>query len=57
MVITIWYKVSILVLAKIAQEDAVPYIIAEIPTNPRVEVPDLIKLKDILSEKRQNTIR
>ncbi len=27
------------VLDKIAQEDAVPYIIAEIPTNPRVEVP------------------
>ena len=33
------------VLAKIANEDALPYIIAEIPTNPRVEVPDLIKLK------------
>ena len=29
------------VLTKIAAEDAVPYIIAEIPTNPRVEVPDL----------------
>jgi len=40
------------VLTKIANEDAVPYIIAEIPTNPRVEVPDLIQLKNVLSEKR-----
>jgi cystathionine beta-lyase/cystathionine gamma-synthase len=43
------------VLAKIAKEDAVPYIIAEIPTNPRVEVPDLIKLKDVLSKPRKTT--
>ena len=41
------------VLAKIAQEDAVPYIIAEIPTNPRVEVPDLMKLKAVLSKERK----
>ncbi len=41
-----------LVLEKIAEQNAVPYIIAEIPTNPRVEVPDLIKLKDVLSKKR-----
>ena len=34
------------VLTKIANEDAIPYIIAEIPTNPRVEVPDLIQLKE-----------
>ena len=40
------------VLAKIATEDAVPYIIAEIPTNPRVEVPNLIALRDVLSKKR-----
>ena len=40
------------VLSNIAKEDAVPYIIAEIPTNPRVEVPDLIKLKEALSKKR-----
>jgi cystathionine beta-lyase/cystathionine gamma-synthase len=40
------------VLNQIAQEDAVPYIIAEIPTNPRVEVPDLIKLRDVLSQAR-----
>jgi cystathionine beta-lyase/cystathionine gamma-synthase len=41
------------VLAKIASENAVPYIIAEIPTNPRVEVPELIKLKEVLSKKRK----
>lgn len=41
------------VLEKIAHENAVPYIIAEIPTNPRVEVPDLIKLKDALSKERR----
>ncbi len=40
------------VLAQIAQEDAVPLIIAEIPTNPRVEVPDLIQLRDVLSKER-----
>lgn len=41
-----------IVLNKIASEDAVPYIIAEIPTNPRVEVPNLIKLQETLSKKR-----
>ncbi|WP_196888775.1 cystathionine beta-synthase [Aureivirga sp. CE67] len=41
------------VLEKIAQEDAVPYIIAEIPTNPRVEVPNLEKLKEALSKERK----
>jgi len=41
-----------IVLNKIAAEDAVPYIIAEIPTNPRVEVPDLIQLRDVLSKER-----
>ncbi len=41
------------VLTKIASEDAVPYIIAEIPTNPRVEVPDLVKLKAALSKVRK----
>ncbi len=41
------------VLAKIAHEDAIPYIIAEIPTNPRVEVPDLIKLQAALSKVRK----
>jgi cystathionine beta-lyase/cystathionine gamma-synthase len=42
-----------IVLAKMASEDAIPYIIAEIPTNPRVEVPDLIKLKKVLSKERK----
>ncbi|GGD99716.1 cystathionine beta-synthase [Planktosalinus lacus] len=41
-----------LVLDKVANEDAVPYIIAEIPTNPRVEVPNLKKLRDVLSKVR-----
>jgi hypothetical protein len=37
----------------VAQLDAIPYIIAEIPTNPRVEVPELEKLKAVLSKTRQ----
>ena len=41
------------ILANIASEDAIPYIIAEIPTNPRVEVPDLIQLKNTLSTVRK----
>ncbi len=41
------------VLSKIASVDAVPYIIAEIPTNPRVEVPNLNNLKDVLSATRK----
>lgn len=41
------------VLSEIADIDAVPFIIAEIPTNPRVEVPDLIKLKEVLSKPRK----
>jgi len=41
------------VLEKIAKEDAIPYIIAEIPTNPRVEVPELEQLKIVLSKTRQ----
>jgi len=44
-----------IVLAKIAELDAVPYIIAEIPTNPRVEVPNLIKLNEVLSQERKTT--
>ena len=40
------------VLNTLAEQDAVPYIIAEIPTNPRVEVPDLEKLKAVLSKVR-----
>lgn len=41
------------VLTEVAKEDAVPYIIAEIPTNPRVEVPDLQQLKAVLSKERK----
>jgi cystathionine beta-lyase/cystathionine gamma-synthase len=44
-----------IVLDKIANEDAIPYIIAEIPTNPRVEVPDLEKLKEVLSAVRKTS--
>ncbi|EDM44636.1 monooxygenase family protein [unidentified eubacterium SCB49] len=40
------------VLENIAKEDALAYIIAEIPTNPRVEVPDLVQLKAVLSQER-----
>lgn len=41
------------VLENIAKQDAIPYIIAEIPTNPRVEVPDLVKLKEVLAKERK----
>lgn len=41
------------ILDEMAAQDAVPYIIAEIPTNPRVEVPDLEKLRDALTKARQ----
>jgi cystathionine beta-lyase/cystathionine gamma-synthase len=40
------------VLSQIANENAIPYIIAEIPTNPRVEVPNLANLKQVLSKER-----
>jgi len=40
------------VLEEIAKQDAIPYIIAEIPTNPRVEVPNLVKLQEALSKER-----
>ncbi len=40
------------VLDQMAQQDAVPFIIAEIPTNPRVEVPNLDALKSALIAKR-----
>src|SRR5690606_24076255 len=43
------------ILDTIAHEDAIPYIIAEIPTNPRVEVPDLIALKKVLSKTRKTS--
>lgn len=40
------------VLNQIAMEDTIPFIIAEIPTNPRVEVPELLNLKQTLSKER-----
>jgi cystathionine beta-lyase/cystathionine gamma-synthase len=43
------------VLQQAANLDAVPYIIAEIPTNPRVEVPDLELLRAALAKQRLNT--
>ena len=42
-----------IVLEQAAAVDAVPLIIAEIPTNPRVEVPNLLKLRDVLSQPRK----
>lgn len=43
------------ILNEIASEDAIPYIIAEIPTNPRVEVPNLIDLKNALGKVRKTS--
>lgn len=43
------------ILDRLASENAIPYIIAEIPTNPRVEVPDLQKLKEVLSTARKTS--
>ncbi len=39
-------------LKQVAMSDSVPIVLAEIPTNPRVEVPDMVKLAQVLSEKR-----
>lgn len=44
------------ILDEIAIQNAVPFIIAEIPTNPRVEVPDLKQLKAVLEKKRKTTL-
>ena len=35
-----------------AESDCVPIILAEVPTNPRVEVPDMIKLAAVLTAQR-----
>ena len=40
------------ILQQMAKNNSVPYIIAEIPTNPRVEVPDLYQLKEVLGTVR-----
>ncbi|MAY84015.1 MAG: cystathionine beta-synthase [Flavobacteriales bacterium] len=42
-----------MVLEEAARQDAVPYIIAEIPTNPRVEVPNLKELRNALTKSRK----
>ena len=44
------------ILEEISKENSVPLIIAEIPTNPRVEVPDLNNLKNVLNKKRLTQI-
>ncbi len=41
------------VLKETAESDSVPIILAEIPTNPRVEVPDMDKLGSVLSATRK----
>ena len=41
------------ILQEVAAEDAVPIILVEIPTNPRVEVPDMQLLGQTLKKKRQ----
>ncbi len=43
------------VLEEVAKLDAIPYIIAEIPTNPRVEVPDLKELNSVLCKPRKTS--
>lgn len=43
------------VLEQVAGVDAIPFIIAEIPTNPRVEVPDLERLKIALGKTRKTS--
>ena len=40
------------ILTDNAKNDSVPIVLAEIPTNPRVEVPDMARLALVLSEKR-----
>ncbi len=39
-------------LNHVADIDGVPIVLAEIPTNPRVEVPNMLKLGQVLTEKR-----
>ncbi len=44
------------VLNEAADSNAVPVILAEIPTNPRVEVPDMNKLAAVLTAQRQTSL-
>ena len=39
-------------LAQVAEADGVPIVLAEIPTNPRVEVPNLTELAEVLAAPR-----
>ena len=41
-------------LNTVAEIDGVPIVLAEIPTNPRVEVPDMVKLGEVLTQERHN---
>ncbi len=41
------------ILEQVAKENSIPYIIAEIPTNPRVEIPELEKLRETLKKSRK----
>jgi cystathionine beta-lyase/cystathionine gamma-synthase len=41
------------VLKEVAESDSVPIILVEIPTNPRVEVPDMNKLAAVLMKRRK----
>ncbi len=43
------------VLDEVAKVDAIPFIIVEIPTNPRVEVPNLDDLRDALQKERSTS--
>ena len=43
------------VLTQVANNNGVPIVLAEIPTNPRVEVPDMSELARVLSQPRKTT--
>ena len=42
-------------LGEAAAVDAVPYILVEVPTNPRVEVPDMKHLEEVLTSQRKTS--
>jgi len=42
------------VLSEVGMSDGFPIVLAEIPTNPRVEVPDMKQLGQVLGAKRKN---
>ncbi|MFT6068056.1 MAG: cystathionine beta-lyase/cystathionine gamma-synthase [Bacteriovoracaceae bacterium] len=43
------------ILDEVAKANCIPYIIAEIPTNPRVEIPELEKLRETLKRPRKTS--